>query len=144
MPDLGMICVGSFLIVIAAALWLNTIRFLARSVETTGTVVRHVTRSGKYGSKIAPVVQFHTPEGKLIEFTENVSSDPLILIEGHDVKVAYDRENPERARIKSFQYLHLIPLIVAVVGLAIIVASFPPVREPVLRFIDNYSDGFLN
>jgi hypothetical protein len=140
-----LLCIGAPL-VIAGILWggINLI-FMLLAKETTGRIVDEVSfRSNEDGTTYRPVVEFQSADGKMIQFTENVSSTPdianigglfkllvsLLRGKGLDdaaedaitVRVVYDPSKPTRAHIKSFEYLFLFPTILIVAG--IIVTQF--------------------
>ncbi len=64
----------------------------------------------------APVVRFHTRDGREIEF-EGLGANPPDYEEGDRVPVLYREERPGAAKIESFQELHAGPVAVGVFGL---------------------------
>jgi len=136
MPDYALICVGALVVVIGLAFCVHTLLFLRRAVETTGTVVGHKTITSSRRAASHPIVEFQTPDGKTITFTDNTSAGDWVQIEGNTVKVAYDPNNPERARIKKFSALYLVPILVTVVGGVILLAGFPTFAGPIKVLTD--------
>jgi hypothetical protein len=121
---------------VGAAFWISTLSFLRRAVETTGTVVGHKTINSPRGGSTHPVVEFQTPDGKTISFIDNASAGALVQVEGNTVKVAYDPKNPERARIKKFSALYLVPILVIIVGAGILLAGVPVFAGPMTKIKD--------
>jgi Protein of unknown function (DUF3592) len=153
-----LICIGGLLFIGGAIWWLNIWVFLVRAVETTGQIVGEDSMHAKYGTSYAPVVEFQGPDGQAVKFTEkiygagegtNAISIVLILAKmlwlkqsGRDVhaeiskvKVVYDPNKPERAYIKSFQYLHLVPILLIAIGICIGMAGTPLLSGVIASFV---------
>jgi hypothetical protein len=129
----GLIFVPTAAVLLGLAIFffVRTRRFLARAIDTHGTVVELVaSRSSEGGTTYKPVVQFTTPEGGTFQFTDSMSSNPPGFDVGEAAPVKYDPKNPQRARIGTgFRLWFLVALfgglglIFAVVGLALLVAG---------------------
>ncbi len=86
--------VGAAMLIGAFLLYQNTTRFLETAVETEGVVIKLVG-SDTY----APVVEFLTQDGRLVQFKSSTGSNPPSYSEGETVRVLYPPERPQRARI---------------------------------------------
>jgi hypothetical protein len=81
----------------------KTRSFLLHSVEVDGEVVR-LERSktrDRYGYTYAPVFTFTAAGGKSYTVTSDAGSSPPGFTEGESVRVRFDPENPENARIHT-------------------------------------------
>jgi len=138
MPDLGVLyCFAFPILLISAGMFLSNILFSLRAQRTTGTVVGYKSsRSARGGGGEAEIVEFTGPDGKTVQFTEKVYRTRIIQMEGHTVKVLYDPNNPQRARINSFATLYLIPIILAVVGIALILFNLPMFHAPMQKLLE--------
>lgn len=113
---------GLFCLVIGAAFcaaavfsWMRTRRFVEESVPAFGEVVE-LREHHDEGVTYAPVVRFTGPGGRVVEFTESVSSNPPAHRVGERVKILYRPEDPTRARVASTLSLYLLALIFALIG----------------------------
>jgi hypothetical protein len=114
-----------FFLVIGIALSLGALlgiiscmKFVARAEATEGTVIglrERISRKG-YGSSFAPTVRFHATSGKQIEFTDSVSSRPARHIVGQTLRVLYDPDKPNDARVAGSS-VYFGPLVLMVIGL---------------------------
>jgi Protein of unknown function (DUF3592) len=128
--------------------WLNIWMFLLRAEQVTGQIVGEDSMHGKQGTSYAPVVEFQALDGQKMKFTEklygsgegtNIFSILMILTkmlwlkqkdrdvhsEINKVTVVYDPNNLKRAHIKSFQYLHFVPMLLMGIGICISMAGTP-------------------
>ena len=81
----------------------RTRSFLLHSVEVEGQVVR-LERSkyrDNYGYTYAPVFTFTGVDGKCHTVTSEAGSSPPGFTEGESVRVRYEPESPENARIHT-------------------------------------------
>ncbi len=79
--------------------------------STTGTVVQmEESRSDEGGTVYSPVIEFMA-HGQTYSFESGNASDPPEYEVGDEVRVLYDPETPEGARIESFAELWLMPII---------------------------------
>jgi Protein of unknown function (DUF3592) len=166
MANYCLICIGGLLYIGGGIWWLNIWMLLVRAVETTGQIVGEDSMHAKHGTSYAPIVEFQGPDGQTIKFTEklygasegtNIFSILIILTkilwlkqksadvqsEISKVKVVYDPNKPERAYIKSFQYLHLVPVLLIVIGICISLAGTPlfsGVIASLVQFLTNVTD----
>lgn len=86
---------------------LSTQDFLSRAEAAEGTVVRLVERDGSY----APVFRFRTRDGREVDATHSVSSNPPMWRVGQTTRLLYDRDAPQTASPDSWTSLWLFPLI---------------------------------
>ncbi len=99
--------IGSFFI------YRSVNKFVKVSMMTTGKVIAVETEK----KTSYPVVEFQTPEGKVIEFRSDYGGNPSPFKEGEIVKVLYSPESPEEAKIDTFMGLWLGLLIVGPLGI---------------------------
>ena len=159
MANTCLICVGALLMAGGGIWWLNIWIFLTRATQTTGQIVGEDSMRGKQGTSYAPIVEYQGPDGQTVKFTEklygagegtNILGILMILIKllrlkqsGQDVStginkvpVVYDPNKPERAYIKSFQYLHLVPILLIVIGMGISMAGTPLFSGFIARVVE--------
>jgi hypothetical protein len=65
-----------------------------------------------------PEVEFTAPSGERVRFESKVYSNPPKYKRGDRVMIYYDQQNVHEARIKSFIYLWLLPLLLGIMGTA--------------------------
>ena len=101
--------IGAVFTVIGAFMLHGTQRFVASASTTQGTVVdwalHHDSDDG--GSMYYPIVQFTTADGQPIEFEGSTGSSYRAFSKGAQVKVYYDAQDPQQARIGVFSELWL-------------------------------------
>lgn len=142
------ICCGAPFLLFGGIWWLNIWMFLFRAEQTTGQIVDEDRMHGKHGASYAPVVEFQGPEGQKVKFTEKIYGagsgtgimGMLVMLtkmlwlkqKGKDVSseintvvVVYDPNKPQRAHIKSFLYLHFVPVLLIGIGICISMAGIP-------------------
>ena len=109
-----------------------------RLKRTVGTVVgQHVVDSDT-DQLSAPIVEFETPDGNKITFTEKVHSNETILDvlgqlaagialrkDPNKVMVLYDPNDPQKARVSNFGNRYMLPLVLFACGLFIILYTIP-------------------
>lgn len=115
LPGLIFAALGAGLLVGAAFAWLHTRRFVAEAVAGFGEVVGLREHSDD-GVSYSPVVRFSGPDGRAVEFTDNVSTNPPAYAVGDRVKILYHPASPRRARIASTFRLYLLATTLGVVG----------------------------
>jgi hypothetical protein len=110
--------IGVLLLLLAAwSVW-STKMWIARSVETQGTVIEmvRVRDSDNAGYMYTPRVRFSTAEGKTIEFESSLRTNPPAYSTGQTVTVLYDPNVPESASIRGFFTLWFMALILSFIG----------------------------
>src|ERR1044072_3319532 len=95
--------------------WMRTRRFVEESVPAFGEVIKLVEHHDE-GVTYAPVIRFAGPGGRVIEFTESVSSNPPAHRVGERAKILHRLEDPTRARLASTLNLYLLTIIFGVIG----------------------------
>ena len=98
-------------------------RFVQRSLETSGEVIRLERTRGNRGYDYAPVFSFQTASGESITVTSDISSSPAGFTEGESIRVRYDPANPSDAKIHSFIQTWgdcVIPAAVGIIFLSVI------------------------
>jgi len=113
---IGIICLG-----ISAKLYSDTLAFLSKATSTRGIVIdleeRTSTNSdGNYTITYYAVVEFIDSRGYAMQFTSKNGRNPPGFRRGQPVKVLYEPENPEFARIGTFGELWLFTILLAVFG----------------------------
>jgi hypothetical protein len=94
----------------------HTRSFLATAARAEGTVVEVIHQRSSDSSTYKPVVQFATADGRQVEFTSSVGSNPPAYSKGAKVEVLYQPSSPEQARINGFLDLWLLPAILGGMG----------------------------
>lgn len=114
---IGLVVSGFALVNLAAQ-----IRFVRRSVLTTGTVVRLEQLDGegirRFNQPLAPVVQFVSDQGRQVEFKGNDAFNPPRHRIGQQIRARYDPAKPEIAFVAGTVYLG--PALAMVIGIACI------------------------
>jgi hypothetical protein len=113
-----------------------------RSKEAIGTVIGQDAASFEGSELYAPIVEFQLPDGRKITFTEKMHSNENILdslfnlfskfVLKRDldkVKVLYDPNNPQKARVNTFGNLYFMPAIIFAIGIFLILYAIPMFRD---------------
>ena len=145
------LCAGTPLILIGGFWWSTILIFLLRVKETTGKILSLETSRTRNASRT--LAEFQTEDGKTIQFTTYTGRSlgifefliliPILLVrylyqkalgkvtvetyDGDVVKILYDPNNPNRAHINNFNYLHSRPLTLIMLGIFISMSSIPVV-----------------
>ena len=144
---------GALCFIIPAIIWgLFILAFRMRSREAIGTIIDYDIGHSEHGEVSAPIVEFQLPDGTKITFTEPTHSNETILDVVSDlfskfalkkdlnkVKVIYDPNNPQKARVNTFGNLYFMPALLFLIGAGIILYTIPAAREfftPIFNFID--------
>ncbi len=138
--------------IVPSFIWaLILLAFRLRSKQAIGTIIGHDTVSD--GNDLyAPIVEFQLPDGRKITFTEKTHSNENILdilyklfskfVLKQDldkVRVLYDPNNPQKARVNSFGTLYVMPAFLFLIGFCIILYSIPVFHDfltPIFKFIE--------
>jgi hypothetical protein len=95
-------------------------KFVEHSVEATGVVKDLIasTSSSSSGTSTIyhPLVSFKTAKGEIVEFKNNIGSNPPSYKRGEEVPVRYDPNNPQDASIDSFVSLWFYVMILGGMG----------------------------
>lgn len=94
-----------------------TARLLSNLAVTRGTVVENVWRTlAKSGASYYPVIEFRTPDGRMVRFTDGVGTYPAEYQVGTEVEVLYDPNNVGTARVMSWKRIWLEPTLMTFVA----------------------------
>lgn len=110
--------VGVVFLIIGLFVFNSTILLERKGSIAEGRVVEMVLNSDRDGYR--PVVEFVDARGERHQFASSFSSNPPRFKAGDKVEVLYRPDAPERARIRDWLTLYLLPSIFA--GLGIIFA----------------------
>ncbi|MBW4560130.1 MAG: DUF3592 domain-containing protein [Mojavia pulchra JT2-VF2] len=129
--------IGSIFAVTGIMIGLNTHSFVATAIPAQGTIINLVQRSstdskGRSSSVYYPVVKFSTQSGETKVFESDTGSNPPGFTKGQQVEVLYSPQKPDSAKINSWSYLWLLPVIFTglgstfmLIGGVVIFKSFP-------------------
>ncbi len=95
--------IALILFLVAGFLTYTIRQTLAREISTSGRVVDVVAEPyGEDGGLLYyPVIEFALPDGTLVTFQLNEGRWPSVYAPGDRVKVRYDPQQPEQARIET-------------------------------------------
>lgn len=116
--------IGLALLTGAFFLYQNKKAFLEKADTAQGTVIELLQSRSDNSTTYKPLVSFKTKEGRQIEFTSSVSSNPPGYDEGETVEVLYDPADPKDANINGFASLWLGPLILGILGAVFSLVGF--------------------
>lgn len=103
--------VGVPMLLVAVYLFVRTRRFLETAADTTGVIVDLIaSRSSEGGTTYKAVVDFQTADGRMIRWTETMSSSPAAGQPGDQLPMKYDPDNPEDARIAKPFRMWFLPV----------------------------------
>jgi hypothetical protein len=109
---------GVLFLLVGLALFGREIRFGQSALSAPGTIIDVRVTENADGPNYVPVVEFSPQDGRVVHF-QGTSTSPA-PVKGTPVKVLYDIEKPEQARIDSFVQRWLFPTIFTPVGLVLI------------------------
>ena len=97
----------------------GTIAFLAGAEQTEARFVGAVARSGGNhgGTFLYPTFQFTTRDGRVMTFTSPAGSTAQPYADGEQVRIAYDPQRPDDARLLSFLTLWIAPTLLCAAGI---------------------------
>jgi len=116
--------IGLAMLIGAFFLFANTQDFIKNAHSVNGTVVDLVRSRSSDSVTYAPVVQFQTNSGDVIEFTSSSGSNPPSFYEGEMVEVLYPVFSPRDAKINSFFSLWGMSTIVGGIGFIFFLVGF--------------------
>lgn len=130
----AMLCFILPAFVLGGAMFVSRLRYK----KAAGTVVGEDVVGNDTDQLSAPIVEFETPDGTKIVFTEKVHSSETIVDvlaklavgiafkkDPNKVTVLYDPKDPHKARLNNFGNLYMFPLALFIVGLFIILLTIP-------------------
>ena len=110
----------------------DTLTFLHRSISTSGQITSLVSRRDQSEGPItyAPVFSFTSESGRSYVVTSNASSNPPAFSVGQKVTVLYKVEQPDHARLNTFEQLWLFPVMFTAIGtVSFVVGIFLTIYE---------------
>jgi hypothetical protein len=106
-------------------LWFGTKRYIERTKNARGVVLKIKTVPFESLETFAPVVRFETEDGRALSFTNPVSNYPSEFEVGEHVDVLYDPEDPHKARaVKKVSDLFLPAKMFRIAGTASMAVGF--------------------
>jgi hypothetical protein len=109
------------LLSVSAYLALSMERFLSTALHVQGTVI-DIKRDARDG-RLYPVVAFKDHDGNEHLLESNVRRSAPAYRKNERVTVVYPRESPMEARVEKFTEMWLLPLVLALMGIAFGVGS---------------------
>lgn len=108
---------GLLLVALGVFFWTRTRNFVSKAKEVKGVITQMVYSSDSEGSGYAPVFQFTTLEGQVVEIAESVYSNPPQFSINQVIDVLYDPQSPNHARVKKWSSLYFVPLLLGGMGI---------------------------
>jgi hypothetical protein len=107
------------------AIFVHRRRFVSRAASAIGVVTDLKSTEMQAGMQsYNPMVQFQTHDGRMVEFESDTGGpEESSYPPGGQVEVLYDPLNPEKAHIKTFFTLWLIPLFFSGLGAVFLVVG---------------------
>ena len=116
--------IGLGLLIGAFYLYQDKKAFLKTATVAPGLVVELRASRSDNSTTYSPVVSFTAKDGRQIEFTSSVSSNPPSYSEGESVEIVYNPANPHEANINGFSSLYLGTLILGILGTVFFLVGF--------------------
>ena len=131
---LGLILNILWIVLLAAGLLLayNSWRLTTQGQSVEGTVVKMISSEDEDGVTFAPVVEYDA-NGNTYSYESSNYSNPPAYHVGQQVKMIYDGEHPDQARISNFVELWLAPLLLIPFGFGTAAVTFFLMRIPSRR-----------
>jgi hypothetical protein len=130
----AMLCFILPAFVLGGAMFVSRLRFK----KAVGRVVGEDVVGNDTDQLSAPIVEFETPDGTNIVFTEKVHSNETIVDvlvklaagiafkkDPNKVSVLYDPNKPHNARVNNFGNLYMVPLVLFAFGLLVMLSTIP-------------------
>ena len=134
-PVIGFVLmgVGVLFLLIGLRLFMRILRFLARSVTTQATVV-DIDVTDSDGLSYSPVLRFTTADGRSVQFVHQYGHDEVRWEIGELMRVVYDPDDPDDARLDTFAGRYLGTIVTTSIGLVFLgvgaaIAFVPPTLE---------------
>ncbi|MCB9798867.1 DUF3592 domain-containing protein [Candidatus Nomurabacteria bacterium] len=109
---------------VAIGIFVNSYLFLQTAEHTQGKVVEIVERRDSDGDMMySPKVAFETPTGESIAFVSAVSSNFPLYDVGEGVDVAYQPNNPHKAKLEGSVVNWIVPVIFGLFGSVFLVVG---------------------
>jgi hypothetical protein len=126
--------VGLILMALALFFFFRTRSFISSSQQVKGTVTQMIYIDDSDGGGYSPVFRFRTLDGRDVEVTEKLISNPPQFKVGQIIDVLYDPENPSRARVKKGFNLYFVPILLGFLGLLFGCVGVILIGSEVLKF----------
>lgn len=96
-------------------------RFLSTAIEAEGQIVDYTQKQNFDDERLmySAVFEFTTADGQVTRVTANTSSSSKPAV-GRQVRVLYDPQDPQRARLKSWAALWMLPTVFGALGAMLI------------------------
>jgi hypothetical protein len=109
--------VGAGLLAAAIVIYAGNRSFEQHARRAAGHVVSLEPSQGSDRSlTYLPIVQFTAEDGRTIEFSSGVSSNPPAYDVGEEVSVLYDPAKPTDAKIDAFWQVHFVTVVLGGIG----------------------------
>lgn len=112
---------GSFLAYHAWTQFQKSQDLLNRGERTVAEVVEYKTSRGKNGTVYAPIFKFKDRSQHVVSFTSTINSSPPAYDIGENVKIVYNRRNPQDVKVVSFWGLYRASIILLMVASPLLV-----------------------
>lgn len=106
--------IGTAFLIMAVFFYTSTSAFITSSKSAEGEVTELIIPSGS--DTYHPKVRFQTESGKEVIFVDSVGSTPPSFTVGESVKVFYQPDNPQNAKISSFFSLWFLVVVFGLMG----------------------------
>lgn len=100
---------------LAAFTFFRSLRFLLRGQKTSGVVKEVILAHNPNGHSYQPKISFTTQAGDTVWLPSLHGSDRQAFRVGQEVPVVYSPGHPSRARVQSFEYFWLVPMILGII-----------------------------
>jgi len=115
---------GAGMLIGAFFAYSSTRDFLVDATTAQGKVIYLERSRSSDSTTYRPVVEFRAEDGRRIEFTSSMGSNPPSYSRGEAVEVLYLRDQPERAKINGFFSLWGLPIILGSMGAIFFLVGF--------------------
>jgi len=119
----GLLIAGVVLTLFGLLAARQTASFRSRAGAAVGRVTGLHDFVANDSAVTGPIVDFETADGKSVRFASRTGSNPSAFRVGDTVRVLYDRDQPEEAKVDSFVSLWLGPVLFTALGAACLVAG---------------------
>jgi|ERR1039458_4181644 hypothetical protein len=110
--------VGPIFVVIAIGTALHTSHFIHRASQADGIVAKLTARRNEDSSVYyVPTFAFKTPTSQLISIDSDTGSNPPGFAVGDHVRVLFDPNDPQNAKIATNAQLWLFPIVSGAIGI---------------------------
>lgn len=113
--------VGIILLGVSLFLLKGSLAFLKSSERATATVIEMETVSGTDGNTYKPIFKFKTRHNQEIVFRKSSSSSPPSWKVGEEATIAYDINDPDKARLLTYFGTFIWTIVLMCIALPFIV-----------------------